>query len=92
MRIESIELTNFKGITGKFQLSALHPAVGPNGSGKTALLKAIQWGTEGRRLAYVAITRAKEAFALHFRKPEDQAQDRKIKQPSRFLTESGVLA
>lgn len=45
---------------------------------------------EERRLAYVAMTRAKETLGLHYRKPEDQDPTRKIKAPSRFLAESGV--
>lgn len=44
---------------------------------------------EERRVAYVAMTRAKEVLYLHYRRPEDQAQDRKIKKPSRFLVEAG---
>lgn len=47
---------------------------------------------EERRLAYVAMTRAKELLVLHHRRPEDQNQDRQIKRSSRFLEEAGVLA
>lgn len=45
---------------------------------------------EERRVAYVAITRAKEFVGLHYRKAEDQAEGRKIKTPSRFLLEAGM--
>lgn len=48
MRINKIKLNHFKGVSGEFDLSALNLAVGPNGSGKTALLQAIQWAIEGR--------------------------------------------
>lgn len=48
MRIASITLKNFKGVTGTFTLDALNLIVGPNGSGKTAILQAIQWAIEGR--------------------------------------------
>jgi DNA helicase-2/ATP-dependent DNA helicase PcrA len=43
---------------------------------------------EERRLAYVAMTRASERLLLHYRRPEDQNQDRKITQPSRFIQET----
>jgi DNA helicase-2/ATP-dependent DNA helicase PcrA len=42
-----------------------------------------------RRLAYVAFTRAKEMLVLHSRRPEDQAEERSIRPPSRFLAEAG---
>jgi len=45
---------------------------------------------EERRLCYVAITRAKERLVLHYRRDCDQAEGRKTKPPSRFLSESGV--
>jgi len=46
---------------------------------------------EERRLCYVAVTRAQEVLGLHYRSPQDQAQDRKIKPPSRFLVQAGML-
>lgn len=46
---------------------------------------------EERRVAYVAMTRAKESLVLHFRRPCDQAvhKTRPASLPSRFLAESG---
>lgn len=44
---------------------------------------------EERRLAYVAITRAKERCYLHWRRPEDQADDRPVRSRSRFLEALG---
>lgn len=46
---------------------------------------------EERRLMYVAMTRARERLVLHFRRPEDQSENGKISEPSRFLREAGVM-
>ena len=48
MRITTLALHDFKGVNGTFELGPLNLIVGPNGSGKTALLQAIQWAIEGR--------------------------------------------
>ncbi|MDZ4250359.1 MAG: ATP-dependent helicase [Candidatus Nanopelagicales bacterium] len=45
-----------------------------------------------RRVAYVALTRAKDRLDLHWRRPADQDHHYKTKAPSRFLYESGVVA
>ena len=42
---------------------------------------------EERRLCYVAMTRAKERLVVMYRAPEDQAADRRVSEPSRFLKE-----
>jgi len=43
---------------------------------------------EERRLCYVAMTRASECLFIHYRADSDQAADRKISQPSRFIWEA----
>lgn len=46
---------------------------------------------EERRVCYVAVTRAQERVICHYRRIEDQAEGRKVKPPSRFLGESGLM-
>lgn len=45
---------------------------------------------EERRLGYVMFTRASDRLVVHYRSAADQAQDRRISEPSRFISESGV--
>lgn len=45
---------------------------------------------EERRVMYVAMTRAREALRLHWRRPCDQFVDRKPQAVSRFIGEAGV--
>jgi superfamily I DNA/RNA helicase len=45
---------------------------------------------EERRLAYVAATRAIERLIVHYREQGDQAKDRGIQLPSRFVGELGL--
>lgn len=47
---------------------------------------------EERRVAYVMLTRAREVFLAHYRGPEDQAEGRGAREPSRFLYEAGILS
>jgi len=47
---------------------------------------------EERRVAYVAMTRAKERLIVHFRRFCDQAKGRNKRLPSRFLSEANLLA
>lgn len=46
---------------------------------------------EERRIAYVAATRAKERLIVHYRRVSDQSEEGRIKEPSRFLSEMGLL-
>lgn len=63
MRISSVELTNFKGITGTFQLSERTLLTGQNGSGKSAILQGIAFVATGATV----IGRTNEAAATMFR-------------------------
>ena len=47
MRIETIDLQNWKGITGEYEIGKRHLFVGPNGSGKSAMIQAIQFAVLG---------------------------------------------
>lgn len=55
---------------------------------------AIREGTidDERRVFYVAMTRARDCLVCHYRRPEDQAEERTITEPSRFLFEAGFLS
>ncbi len=44
MRITKVEVNNFKGIDGGYEFDGQELLVGPNGTGKTGLLQAIQFG------------------------------------------------
>lgn len=46
---------------------------------------------EERRLMYVAMTRARDALVLHYRRFEDQNAERGVQRPSRFLNEAVVM-
>jgi len=46
---------------------------------------------EERRIAYVAATRAKERLIVHYRRVADQSEEGRIKEPSRFLAEMGLM-
>jgi DNA helicase-2/ATP-dependent DNA helicase PcrA len=46
---------------------------------------------EERRVMFVGITRAAENLIIHYRTPEDQAADKKISEPSRFIGEMGLM-
>lgn len=46
---------------------------------------------EERRVFYVGMARAKERLVVHYRRAEDQSQDRPISDPSRFLAEAGLM-
>ncbi|MHC4697542.1 MAG: AAA family ATPase [Planctomycetota bacterium] len=48
MRVKSISLRNFKGITGTFDLAAFNILLGPNGSGKSAIVEALAWAITGK--------------------------------------------
>lgn len=83
---------------GNVVISTIHSAKGlewpvvivPDlNEGNLPTAQAIKAGDvdEERRCLYVAITRAKEVCLLHYRRAEDQAADREIKAPSRFLEE-----
>lgn len=45
---------------------------------------------EERRVMYVAMTRAREHLALHWRRPEDQSEARQVTERSRFIAEAGL--
>ena len=47
---------------------------------------------EERRVCYVAMTRARERLVLHYRRPEDQSENRPTRARSRFVGECGVTA
>ncbi len=51
-------------------------------------LKDVDGDKEERRLAYVAMTRARETLILHFREPEDQHVTKKPALVSRFIAEA----
>ncbi len=48
MRIVKVVLENWKGVSGEFHIEPLTLLCGPNGSGKTGLLGAIQWAITGQ--------------------------------------------
>lgn len=48
MQLNSVTLKNWKGQNTSLKLARLNLVTGPNGSGKTALLEAIQFACEGR--------------------------------------------
>lgn len=48
MRVKQVQLQGFKGLNDTRPVDHLNYIVGPNGSGKTALLEAIQYACEGR--------------------------------------------
>lgn len=76
-----------KGLEWKFVMVAeCNEASFPSSS-------AIREGTidDERRVMYVAMTRAKDVLVCHYRQPEDQAEERTISEPSRFLFEAGLL-
>lgn len=45
---------------------------------------------EERRLMYVGMTRAIERLMIHYRRPCDQGEGRKISDPSMFISEAGI--